>query len=175
MKKAKRYNGSEGSMTDEDVKSFAGTPENDSNAGMADVAETVAEKPKAKAKAPIVTKEELAKSGLSLRDYMNKQQGLTRRGEKATSTAKASNEDYGNEGKRTASKAARNILEEAKENVRRGNAARASMAEASRPTMEAGRLPKKGPGLSNFKSGGMTASRRADGIATKGKTRGKLC
>lgn len=32
-------------------------------------------------KAPIVTKEELAKSGLSLRDYMNKQQGLTRRGE----------------------------------------------------------------------------------------------
>lgn len=32
-------------------------------------------------KAPVVTKEELAKSGLSLRDYMNKQQGLTRRGE----------------------------------------------------------------------------------------------
>ena len=30
-------------------------------------------------KPPIVTKEELAKSGLSLRDYMNKQQGLTRR------------------------------------------------------------------------------------------------
>jgi hypothetical protein len=24
-------------------------------------------------------------------------------------------------------------------------------------------------------SGGMTASRRADGIATKGKTRGKIC
>lgn len=32
-------------------------------------------------KAPVVTKEELAKSGLSLRDYMNKQQGLTRRGD----------------------------------------------------------------------------------------------
>jgi hypothetical protein len=30
-------------------------------------------------KAPVVTKEELAKSGLSLRDYMNKQQGKTRR------------------------------------------------------------------------------------------------
>jgi hypothetical protein len=26
-----------------------------------------------------------------------------------------------------------------------------------------------------YKSGGMTASRRADGIATKGKTRGKIC
>ena len=32
-----------------------------------------------KKKAPIVTKEQLAKSGLSLRDYMNKQQGLDRR------------------------------------------------------------------------------------------------
>jgi hypothetical protein len=29
----------------------------------------------------VITKEELTKSGLSLRDYMNKQQGLTRRGE----------------------------------------------------------------------------------------------
>jgi hypothetical protein len=44
--------------------------------------------PSAKAKSGIVTKEELAKSGLSLRDYMNKQKGLTRRGSKpAESTA----------------------------------------------------------------------------------------
>jgi hypothetical protein len=35
--------------------------------------------PSAKAKSGIVTKEELEKSGLSLRDYMNKQKGLTRR------------------------------------------------------------------------------------------------
>jgi len=41
-------------------------------------------------KAPIVTKEELAKSGLSLRDYMNKQQGLTRRGESAPKAEQAS-------------------------------------------------------------------------------------
>ena len=40
-------------------------------------------------KAPVVTKEELAKSGLSLRDYMNKQQGLTRRGESSSATAPA--------------------------------------------------------------------------------------
>jgi hypothetical protein len=39
------------------------------------------ETPKVSAKPKVVTKEELAKSGLSLRDYMNKQQGLTRRGE----------------------------------------------------------------------------------------------
>jgi hypothetical protein len=40
-------------------------------------------------KAPIVTKEELAKSGLSLRDYMNKQRGLTRRDGKAAEKAPA--------------------------------------------------------------------------------------
>lgn len=45
---------------------------------------------KAPKKAPIVTKEELAKSGLSLRDYMNKQQGLTRRGESAPKAEQAS-------------------------------------------------------------------------------------
>ena len=38
--------------------------------------------PAAAFKSKIVTKEELAKSGMSLRDYMNKQQGLTRRQDK---------------------------------------------------------------------------------------------
>jgi hypothetical protein len=50
-------------------------------------ARAVAGKPAAKttsaAKSGIVTKEELEKSGLSLRDYMNKQRGLTRRDGKA--------------------------------------------------------------------------------------------
>lgn len=41
----------------------------------------------------VVTKEELAKSGMSLRDYMNKQQGLTRRGAPAADTPNA----YGKE------------------------------------------------------------------------------
>jgi hypothetical protein len=36
--------------------------------------------PAAKAKAGVVTKEQLAKSGLTLREYMNKQQGKTARG-----------------------------------------------------------------------------------------------
>ena len=39
-----------------------------------------------KAKRGVVTKEELEKSGLSLRDYMNKQQGLTRRSTPYTGT-----------------------------------------------------------------------------------------
>ena len=47
----------------------------------------------------------------------------------------------------------RNILEEARENVRRGNVSRSSMASG----------------------GPVSASRRADGIAQRGKTRGKMC
>jgi hypothetical protein len=39
---------------------------------------------------------------------------------------------------------------------------------------EAGNRMKHG-GAVKMASGGMTASRRADGIATKGKTRGKIC
>lgn len=41
-------------------------------------------------KTPIVTKEELAKSGLSLRDYMNKQKGLNRRDGKAPAKSQSS-------------------------------------------------------------------------------------
>ena len=55
--------------------------------------ETAANAPKinqsaAKPKSGIVTKKQLEESGLSLRDYMNKQQGKTRRGGKAPDAAK---------------------------------------------------------------------------------------
>jgi hypothetical protein len=40
---------------------------------------------------------------------------------------------------------------------------------------EAGNPMKKGGAVKKMASGGMSASRRADGIATKGKTRGKMC
>jgi hypothetical protein len=49
----------------------------------------------APAKPTVVTKEELAKSGMSLRDYMNKQRGLTRRGDPAsTSDAYGKEQQY---------------------------------------------------------------------------------
>ena len=182
MKKVKRYN-EEGYVTSDDSNAgmkeardaidadIAKTPSADYGDYMPESSsQTMVAAPKAKA--PIVTKEQLAKSGLTLREYMNKQQGLKSSGEKtATTKSVAKNED---EGKRPVSSPARNILEEAKENVRRSNAARSSMAEASRPKMEVGRLPKKGPGLSNFKSGGSVSS-RADGIAQRGKTKGRMC
>jgi hypothetical protein len=40
---------------------------------------------------------------------------------------------------------------------------------------EAGNPMKKGGMVKKMASGGMTASRRADGIASRGKTRGKIC
>jgi hypothetical protein len=62
----------------------------------------------AKPKSGVVTKEELAKSGLSLRDYMNKQRGLTRRDGKAPErkTAPAVSSSYRSEGANKAKPAA---------------------------------------------------------------------
>jgi hypothetical protein len=57
--------------------------------------------PSAKPKSGIVTKEELEKSGLSLRDYMNKQRGLTRRDgatPKSKTTPPAVSSSYRSEG-----------------------------------------------------------------------------
>jgi len=62
--KVKRYDGEEGSEVSAEDE-----------AAMDAAGRFVESGPKAK----VVTKEELAKSGLSLRDYLNKQQGLTRR------------------------------------------------------------------------------------------------
>lgn len=106
-------------------------------------------------KAKIVTKEELEKSGLSLRDYLNKQQGLTRREspKPAMSDAEAM----------------------AKKMVPRFNPAGAApkqtMGRQRQPFMP-GSVDNSFPGA-KFKDGGKvrSASARADGIAIRGKTR----
>ena len=105
------------------------------------------EAPKAKAAAPksrVVSKKELEDSGMSLRDYMNKQQGLTRRKEKNP---------------------APKLIDSS--NIRSG----------VRFDDEGLIDPKNIRSGAGMKSGGSvsSASRRADGIATKGKTRGKMC
>jgi len=121
--------------------------------GEAGTSETVfpSEKPKAKT----VSKEELEKSGLSLRDYLNKQQGLTRReaAKPAMSDAEAM----------------------AKKMVPRFNPAGAApkqtMGRLPQPFMP-GSVDNSFPGA-KFKDGGKvrSASSRADGIAIRGKTR----
>lgn len=181
-RKTKRF--TEGGMSEEDVASFAGTPENDSNAGMADVIETVAEKVKTKAKAPVVTKEELAKSGLSLRDYMNKQQGLTRRGTKAIDEVAAVAASRAADRKAEPVEAKpvlkyQSLQDRAKsyEDERAKSGVGMYGTKKSEPKEE--RMPYgRGPGLSALKmaKGGSvnSASRRADGMASKGKTKGRM-
>ena len=79
MKKMKRYDGEEGSMVDgKDYGGSGGTGEYGPAPSSMMRPEPTAKKQR------VVTKEELAKSGLSLRDFLNKERGLTRRGESAT-------------------------------------------------------------------------------------------
>jgi hypothetical protein len=84
-KKVKRYNGAEdgSSVTADELEAANATEDPIAALNKAKRWTDTEDAPAAKAapvKAKVVTKEELAKSGLSLRDYLNKQQGLTRQG-----------------------------------------------------------------------------------------------
>jgi hypothetical protein len=114
-------------------------------------------------KAKVVTKAELEKSGMSLRDYLNKQQGLTRK-ESAKESVKESVK---------AAVPDAEILE-AKRVARYtppGSAPKQSMGRQRQPFMP-GEVDNTFPGA-KFKGGGKvrSASARADGIAIRGKTR----
>lgn len=208
MKKVKRYDGMDGSM----VEAGSGPSMEDDNSGAPPVAA-----PSARPAAPkqrIVTKEELAKSGLSLRDFLNKERGLTRRGEPAkafaaepvkapptpetvtekttttsVSTPKTSAGSYRNlsgqvvpkksDAERSAEMAARretamsavrgigDIISKAKQNYESTRPVSRDVEKQRKQAMERGNLAKGGKVSS--------ASSRADGIAQRGKTRGKMC
>lgn len=112
---------------------------------------------KALAKPKVVTKDELAKSGLSLRDYMNKQQGLTRRGEATPATATPSANAYGKEQQYQRAQEAE-TSPEAKE--RRRAKEKEQALEASRPELDiAGGVA--GGGLK-------TIAKLAKGLANRG-------
>ena len=171
-----------------------------------------------------VTKEELDKSGLSLRDYMNKQLGLKRRdgstpesapvkvsassaGPSATPSA-GSQMGPGSSSAKDASKSESpkfkmpivKFFEGIRERGNKGLAERDSKpepaAKASAKDMESEKPKQDFEGIKNmlsdrqkriardnaalessYKKGGSvsSASSRADGIASKGKTRGKMC
>jgi hypothetical protein len=141
-----------------------------------------------KAKAAMVTKEQLAKSGLSLRDYMNKQQGLTRRGEKAVDeiaevaskraeTRKATEDKPKLKYQSLQDRAKSYEDERAKSGVGMYGTTKAEPKEERKALAlkstksESGNT---GMGAMKFSKGGSTASRRADGCATKGKTKGRM-
>ena len=133
-------------------------------------------------KPKIVTKEELAKSGLTLREYMNKQQGLKPRGESASTTTKAS-------APTTASKETSEPTTTSKEtstSTAPVDETKLSLAERAALTRNKARsgtttdtrsVNQRMREALGLKKGGMTkssASSRGDGIAQRGKTRGKL-
>jgi len=126
-----------------------------------------ATKPVATASSPKVSKAELEKSGLSLRDYMNKQQGLMRK-EPAKEPAKES-------AKESAKAAVPDAEALEQKRIPRytppGSAPKQSMGRQRQPFMP-GDVDNSFPGA-KFKDGGKvrSASARADGIAIRGKTR----
>ena len=100
----------------------------------------------------VVSKKELKDSGLSLRDFLNRERGLTRR-----SMSVADAKKQLNLGEKPSAK---------------------SVADAKSQIGMSTRKPGtninyENPDVSNmtFKRGGMTASKRADGCAVRGKTR----
>ena len=139
-----------------------------------------------------VTKEELAKSGLSLRDFLNKERGLTRRGgsappmpppvpaEVTQTSAPAIASAPVDETKMSLAERAKNSRERARSGS--GTTDTRSVGERLRSALGAGKdrggntVDFEGSGV-GMKSGGKVskASSRADGIAQRGKTRGKMC
>ncbi len=159
-------------------------------------------------KPKIVTKEELAASGMSLRDYMNKQQGLTRRGESAPAAPAPvappkmpayektppdfSKEERANVTRVEASKPSSGmslkdrITKEAIDSIKSSGRKYPDMSALQAPAKRAGMtaMGRKSNSAFNdfnsdvgYKKGGSvsSASSRADGIAQRGKTRGKMC
>lgn len=123
----------------------------------------------------IVTKEELAKSGLSLRDYMNKQQGLTRRKDPAPKNEGMSMTRMDPEKAQAAKRQGElEVLRDTALRRAEGERAVASHKARQKTAAEAAAAAS----LGGYKSGGSvksSASSRGDGIASRGKTRGRIC
>lgn len=144
----------------------------------------------------IVTKEELKASGLSLRDFLNKERGLTRRGESAPAKPAAKPEKAPAKPASKAENSKRGIgpynvfsgpadadPEAVKAAKAAGDERRAKQAAAPmlhnpfRGAIDALRERGKKSNPDAYAKGGSvsSASKRADGIAQRGKTRGKMC
>ena len=134
-----------------------------------------------------VSKKELEASGLSLSDFLTKERGLTRRKDKAEKSELG--EEMGVTMTRDESASARRSLgsnpaEEAKmDKLNRSYGSRSSskLSDVTRPgtntnyeNKDVSDLSmKRGGAVKKMASGG-SASSRADGIAQRGKTRGKM-
>jgi hypothetical protein len=141
----------------------------------------------------VVSKEELEKSGMTLRDFLNKERGLTRRGSAAPTpsapvpTARPTTPPIAEA--KAASAKYETPYDRMNRQNREASAAKAETAEETRRL--ANRAPARGRGVidtsnidsktllpkrSGYAKGGSVskASNRADGIAQRGKTKGRM-
>lgn len=121
-------------------------------------------------KPPVVTKEQMQKAGYdNLRDYLNAQQGLRRRG----TPAKTEELSYQYDSKKFMPQNRREALAEKAREARISP----SIMKADRFGMEPDAyILKRKLKEAGYKKGGKvsSASKRADGIASRGKTRGRM-
>ena len=113
---------------------------------------------------PIVTKEELEASGMSLGEFLNKERGLTPRKKSAPSNVRMRTPSDADIRKAKAALAPPNV------SMRTPSDAEVTRAKAMTLTAKA-QEEKYGSGL---KMGGMVKKGR-DGIAQRGKTKGRMC
>lgn len=127
--------------------------------------------PKASPKQRVVSKKELEDSGMSLRDYLNRERGLTRRKEKDPTAGDSSD--------KAAQEAADAIDPGRDMRMPRytppGSAPKQTTQKPKPKVFMPSRPDNSFPGA-KFASGGSvsSASSRADGCATKGKTKGTM-
>ena len=153
------------------------------------------------AKAPIVTKEQMKSAGFdNLRDYLNAQRGLTRRGSAAAPAAPKSMGPSGQDIDRMESALTASNIRDERRAYEQGKDATAAAKRAADMQKERAaytkeqarkkedtqtgseRLARKAEAFrtrmreqaGGMKKGGMVASKRADGIAQRGKTRGRI-
>jgi len=122
-------------------------------------------------KSAVVTKEELEKSGMSLREYMNKQQGLTRRKEKDPTAGDSPDK---------AAQEAADAIDPGRDmrtpRYTPPGSAPKQTTQKPKPKVFMPSKPDNSFSGSKFSKGGSvsSASSRADGCATKGKTKGTM-
>ena len=140
---------------------------------------------------PIVTKEELAKSGMSLRDFLNKERGLKRRGNSDTdervmmgetrkrAAAPITKAEMADDERKTYKPDTTAGEAEARATAPDGGMEAAQEARAYAQRRRAAKLEseyggglKGGGSVKGYKSGGKV---RGDGIAVRGKTKGRMC
>jgi len=124
-------------------------------------------------KTPMVTKEQLAASGLSLRDYLNKQQGLTRRGESSTPARMPTRP--GQEAPISSNEGRNKMRPRGQGTVMDQGRGVSLYGDSIKDIKDIFKGTRRGGG--NYAKGGSvsSASKRADGIAQRGKTKGKMC